>query len=94
MNSIRLTDATRRLGAPSNWNHETDGICHTLEICDRDGWMISGWMPTDVERKRIAEGAPIFLHIQGIAHPVVGMSVGDAADIQFIDTARPAISDS
>lgn len=89
MNSIRLLDATRRLGAPPDWNHETDGICHTLEICDRDGFMISGWMPTDAERARIADGAAIFLHIQGRAHPVVSMTVGNAEEVQFIDTARP-----
>jgi hypothetical protein len=94
MNSIQLLDATRRLGAPPNWNHETDGICHTLEICDRDGFMISGWMPTDAERQRIASGAPIFLHIQGCSHPVVGMTVGDAADVCFVDPARSAGSDS
>jgi hypothetical protein len=34
MNSVPLSDATRRLGAPPNWNHERDGICHTLEIVD------------------------------------------------------------
>lgn len=90
MNSIQLTDCTRRLGAPRNWNHETDGICHTLEICDRDGFMISGWMPTDAERKRIAEGAAIFLHIQGVSHPVVSLTVGEAKDIQFVESARPA----
>lgn len=90
MNSIQLRDATRRLGAPKSWNHETDGICHTLEICDRDGFMISGWLPTDAERQRIAEGGPIFLHIQGVSHPVVSLTVGAAADLQFVDTARPA----
>jgi hypothetical protein len=90
MNSIPLTDATRRLGAPLNWNHETDGICHTLEICDRDGWMISAWMPTDAERQRIAEGAAVFLHIQGISHPVVGMSVGKASDIVPLESVRPS----
>ena len=94
MNSIPLLDATRRLGAPRNWNHETDGICHTLEICDRDGFMISGWLPNDAERKRVAEGAPIFLHIQGVTHPVVAMSVGKASDIQPLESARPASSDS
>lgn len=77
MKSLPLTDATRRLGAPANWNHETDGICHTLEICDRDGFMISAWAPTDAERERIAKGAPIFLHIQGQTHPVVGFAIGD-----------------
>ncbi len=80
MKSLPLTDCTRRLGAPSFWNHETDGICHTLEICDRDGQMISAWEPTLAERERIARGAPIFLHIFGLNHPVVGMSVGEASD--------------
>lgn len=76
MNSLPLADATRRLGAPANWNHERDGLCHTLEICDRDGWMISAWQPTPAELKRINEGQPIFLWIQGVAHPVVSLSVG------------------
>lgn len=86
MNSIPLVDATRRLGAPPNWNHETEGICHTLEICDHDGWMISGWMPTDAERKRIMQGAAVFLHIQGVAHPVVAMTVSELVT----ELARPS----
>ncbi|KRR25944.1 hypothetical protein [Bradyrhizobium retamae] len=93
MNSIPLIDATRRLGAAPNWNHETDGICHTLDICDRDGFMISGWMTTDAERKRIADGAPIFLHIQGRVHPVVSLTVGNAADVVPLESVRPASSD-
>lgn len=78
MHSIQLTDATRRLGAPKGWDHSRDGICHTLEICDRDGFMISAWMPSDAERARIAAGAPIFLHVQGVDHPVVGFTIGEA----------------
>ena len=77
MNSLPLADATRRLGAPITWDHERDGVCHTLEICDRDGYMISAWQPTPAELKRLAEGKPIFLHIQGSAHPVVSLTVGD-----------------
>lgn len=77
MDSLPLTDATRRLGAPKSWDHASDGLCHTLEICDRDGWMISAWRPTAKEIERIAAGAPIFLHIQGVAHPVVGLTVGE-----------------
>ena len=77
MDPMELTDATRRLGAPAEWNHEKDGICHTLDIHDRDGWMISAWQPTEAELARIAEGKPIFLHIQGSAHPVVALSVGE-----------------
>lgn len=79
MNSIPLQDATRRLGAPQGWDHEHDGLCHTLEICDREGWMISAWRPTEAELKRLNAGEPLFLHIQGKAHPVVAMTVGNAS---------------
>jgi hypothetical protein len=78
MKSLPIIGHTRRLGAPSNWNHETDGLCHTLEILDTpDGFMISAWEMTDAERKRIAEGAPLYLHIQGRTHPVVGFVIGE-----------------
>lgn len=77
MNSTPLDQPTRRLGAPKQWDHERDGLCHTLEILDRDGWMISAWQPTPAELKRLNEGKPIFLHIQGVAHPVVSLSVGE-----------------
>lgn len=77
MNSVPLSDATRRLGAPKDWDHERDGICHTLEICDRDGWMISAWRPTAAELKRLNEGQPLFLMIQGTIHPVVSLVIGD-----------------
>jgi hypothetical protein len=76
MNSVPLQDATRRLGAPQGWDHEQDGLCHTLEICDRDGWMISAWRPTDAELKRLNAGEHLFLHIQGRSHPVVALTVG------------------
>lgn len=76
MNSLPLSDATRRLGAPPQWNHGERGICHTLEICDRDGWMISAWQPTPAELERLIAGQPIFLHIHGVVHPVISLSVG------------------
>lgn len=76
MDPIPLTDATRRMAAPKDWDHAKQGICHTLEILDRDGWMISAWRPTEAELKRINEGQPIFLHIHGHIHPVVGFTVG------------------
>lgn len=76
MKSIPLETADRRLGAPDNWNHETDGICHTLDIWDQDGFMISGWRPTESELAKLNAGEPLFLHIQGRSHPVVAMSVG------------------
>lgn len=75
MNSVPLQNATRRLGAPQGWDHADNGICHTLEICDRDGWMVSAWLPTPAELKRLNEGLPLFLEIQGSVHPVVGLHV-------------------
>lgn len=80
MHSLPLSDATRRLGAPLTWDHARDGICHTLEICDRDGFMISAWSFSAAELKRLNEGAPLFLHIQGSVHPVVGFTVGKPAE--------------
>lgn len=76
MKAIPLPNATRRLGAPRNWNHETDGICHTLDIVDQDGVMISGWRPSPAELAKLNAGAPLFLQITGSVHPVIAMSVG------------------
>jgi hypothetical protein len=75
MRPVSLESPTRRLGAPSSWDHAEDGICHTLEILDHDGWMISAWEPTPQERERLAAGARIFLQVQGTRHPVVAMQV-------------------
>lgn len=77
MDAVPLADATRRMAAPKKWDHEKDGICHTLDICYRDGWMISAWAPTKAELKSLNEGKPVFLWIQGTTHPVVSLSVGD-----------------
>jgi hypothetical protein len=78
--SLPLPDATRRLGAPAGWDHGTDGICHTIEIRDADGFMTSLWEFTEKERARVVAGAPFILHIQGNVHPVVALAVGDAPE--------------
>jgi hypothetical protein len=67
---------TRRLGAPKSWDHAEQGICHTLEIVDRDGFMVSAWQPTAAELARLNAGQPLYLGIQGTAHPVVFLKVG------------------
>lgn len=77
MKSLPLESPSRRIGPPQNWNHETDGICHTLEIWDVDGFMISAWQPSEAELARLNAGKPLLLHIQGGTHPVVGLSVMD-----------------
>ena len=79
MDALPLADATRRLGAPQQWNHESDGICHTLEIRDADGWMVSAWRPTDAELTRLNDGAPVYLWIAGTVHPVVALFVAEQA---------------
>lgn len=80
MKSVPLESPTRRLGAPSTWNHETNGICHTLDIWDRDGDMISGWLPSAADLVKLNAGEPLFLHIKRLdaagTHPVLGWSVG------------------
>jgi hypothetical protein len=78
MTPIEIKGHTRRLGAPSDWDHETQGICHTLEIVDHEGWMCSAWSLTEPERKRLVAGAPLILQIRGVDHPVVGLLIGDA----------------
>lgn len=77
MRSLPLSNATRRLGAPDAWNHADWGICHTLEICDQDGFMISAWVPSAAELARLNEGKPIFLRVRGTVHPVVALTVGE-----------------
>ncbi len=84
MRPIPIKGCTRRMGAPPNWNHETDGICHTLEILDQvvddSHWMTSAWIPTEKELKQLNDGFPILLSIQGSRHPVVSMAIGGLAE--------------
>lgn len=75
MIGLPLSNATRRMAAPEGWDHAVHGICHTLEIYDADGWMISAWQPSEAERERLLNGAPVLLFIQGTNHPVVSVEV-------------------
>lgn len=78
MKSIPLENPAIRFGAPAGWNHETDGICHTLDVWRQDGAFVSGWRPTEAELAKLNAGEPLFLHIFNDVHPVVAMSVGYA----------------
>lgn len=80
MRSIPIKDHTHRLGAPATWDHSKEGICHTIEILDQDGWMVSAWMPTPKEREQLLAGYPILLFVQGELHPVVSMAIGGMMD--------------
>lgn len=82
MNPCRLTNATRSLGAPTNWNPETDGECGSLDIADTpfgDGGnaMISLWEPTPDELAALNAGAKVNLQVIGLAHPPVALWVDE-----------------
>lgn len=48
-----------------------------VKVTEQDGCRIitSAWFPSPDEVKRLSEGQPIYLHVYGSGHPVVGMSV-------------------
>lgn len=74
--------ATRVLGKPRDWNEEKNGRCGSLPICDivtPDGLpvMVSAWVPTAAELKRLVAGQPVYLWIYGHSHPPVALTVRD-----------------
>lgn len=81
----RIEGATRYLGAPADWKPDEDGQCGHLAIRDftypgsEQNVMLSAWLPTPAEIEAIQRGEPIYLHIWGTAHPVVGLSVRGVA---------------
>lgn len=80
MQPIDRPDATRRLGAPSNWNGEKDGSCGVLAITDVTyesgaNAMESLWLPDPEELAALAAGQPVILTIVGNFHPVVSLGV-------------------
>lgn len=80
----RISNATRKLGAPRDWNEKAHGPCGTLPIRDEltaAGWgMTSAWLPTPEELEQLVAGAPIYLTVIGEVHPPVAMAVGSAPD--------------
>lgn len=81
MRTIPIQGHTRRIGAPANWDHEKNGICHTIEVIDQAdeqgiNWMQTAWMPTPEEMKQLNDGFPIILSIAGTRHPVVSLQIG------------------
>ncbi len=80
MKSIPIKGHTRRIGAPVNWDHSEKGICHTIEVLDEGGWMMSAWLPTPKELEQLNAGYPIILSIGGNRHPVVSLVIGGFDD--------------
>ena len=85
MHTGHIQNATRTLGAPLDWDRETDGYCGKLPIRDEvtsaGRTMISAWYPTPEERGRLQQGAPVYLYIVGSIHPPVAIEVGPPAGV-------------
>lgn len=81
MKPVTLSDETRRIGAPANWDEARLGPCLALSVHDRvrEGIpeMVSAWLPDDEELVRLQQGAPLYLTIAGSTHPVVALAVGN-----------------
>lgn len=75
MKPVPLLNPDRRIGAPAGWDHEKDGLCHTIEVWDREGFMISAWRPTEKELEALNAGKCFYLAISGRVHPVIWMQV-------------------
>lgn len=75
----RIEQATRAIGAPSDWDGK-DMSCNVLPIRDvkthEGNFMVSAWEPTPEELAALLGGATVKLWIRGHEHPVVAMSVG------------------
>jgi hypothetical protein len=79
-----LTDATRSMKAPADWD-EASGTCETLDIHDADDGhgnpiMISAWQLEEGELEKLAAGAPLYLRIYGRGHPVVALYTGEPTE--------------
>lgn len=74
----RIIGWTRDLCKPADWD-ESKGSCGSLPIRDCVigdlQFMVSSWEPTPEELKRLNEGKPVLLGINGTIHPVVFLSV-------------------
>lgn len=84
MRALPLSNETRNLGAPTDWDAEKRGPCGSLSIHDRatpggGNEMVSAWALEPGEAQRLAKGAPVFLTIAGTVHPPVGLFVHDEA---------------
>lgn len=80
---LRITGATRYLGAPNGWEPEKDGACSHLAIRDvKDGAMLvceSAWEPTPHELDLLNAGGRIVLRVAG-GQPPVCLYVEDTSD--------------
>lgn len=75
----RIEGATRDLGAPVGWDGDLSK-CRVLPVQDvtteHGPFMVSAWEPTAEELVAMQRGESVKLWVQGVAHPVVSITVG------------------
>lgn len=83
-----IKGANTALGAPKNWDAETQGECAVLKVRTGAGIMESAWYPSDEEKVAIAAGRPVILTVWGATHPPVSLNAepGPPAAIAEGDT--------
>ncbi|MCA7945595.1 hypothetical protein [Burkholderia vietnamiensis] len=78
-----IEGATRRLGAPADWD-QSKSACDALPIVDVETdngpFMVSAWQPTADELAALNAGASVRLWIQGTNHPVVTLAVDESTE--------------
>lgn len=85
MKPLRISGATRYLGAPANWKDDgRDKHCGYLAIRDEvtnvGHAMTSAWELEPHEVAALAQGAPLYLTICGTIHPPVQVRIGIPPD--------------
>lgn len=80
MISGRIEGATRTLGKSQGYLGLSirDELQNTTTDGPETPTMVSAWFPTPDELSRLVEGAPLYLHVVGRAHPPVSLTVGSA----------------
>lgn len=83
MISGRITGASLNLGAPEDWDEDTNGPCQTItarQVYHGDTpFLETAWYPTGAELQQLLAGQPLILSINCISHPVVSLHMGDFA---------------
>jgi len=78
MKPRNFNKATHTLGAPENWNEVREGRCFDLPVALKDGACVSCWTFTEEERKAVAEGKDLYVHVlSGETQPPIMLVVED-----------------
>jgi hypothetical protein len=79
MEPVKFEGHERELGAPPDWDPETQGQCVGLPVQRMAGAWVSVWRPTQEEYARLCAGGDVCLSVFSHGHPAVGLSVSDGS---------------